>query len=189
MLAALCCIFQTLFSQEQGYGAFSELFRTPDFGAAALADNGGGPKTAEALDAAGRMPQWVRDLRRAEIIAFGTLPFTIFFSSFFMDLYRSGSHGWDARYMPWPFKSPGAIAMTGDELRTMFTIAISSSVILAVADHFIMRYKRAKLSGGNPDTESGLRPAEPGGSIPGGGLPPLDSPAEYRELGINPRRE
>jgi len=89
-------------------------------------------------------PQWVKDLRRGEIIAFGSLPFTFFFTQTFMDLYRTATHNWDNRYAPSVFKGPGAIPMTDAELKMMFGITISASVLVAVADHIIVRYKRNK---------------------------------------------
>jgi hypothetical protein len=34
------------------------------------------------------MPQWAKDLRRGEIVAFGSIPFTMFIATFAMDMYR-----------------------------------------------------------------------------------------------------
>jgi hypothetical protein len=87
-------------------------------------------------------PQWVKDLRRGEIVAFGSFPFTVFFTRTFMDLYRTASHSWDRRYAPWPFKAAGAVAMTNGELAMMFTIAVSASLVISVADYLIVRHKR-----------------------------------------------
>jgi hypothetical protein len=89
-------------------------------------------------------PQWAKDLRRGEIIAFGSLPFTFFFTQTFMDLYRTATHDWDNRYAPSVFKGAGAIPMTDTELKMMFGIALSSSVLVAVVDHFIVKHKRNK---------------------------------------------
>jgi hypothetical protein len=89
-------------------------------------------------------PLWVRDLRRAEIIAFGAFPFMIFFSSFAIDSYRTATHGWDLSYAPWPLKSAGAVDMTTDEHILTLTAAASGSLIIALADHLIVRYKRQK---------------------------------------------
>ncbi|MDR2210628.1 MAG: hypothetical protein LBO65_04060 [Spirochaetaceae bacterium] len=89
-------------------------------------------------------PQWVKDLRRAEIVAFGSFPFTMFFTATFTDLYRCASHGWDRRYAPWPFKSAGAVSMDTGELRMMFTVAISSSLVISLVDYLIVRYKRSR---------------------------------------------
>jgi len=99
--------------------------------------------TAEKTKAEG-LPQWAKDLRRGEIIAFGSLPFTFFFTQTFMDLYRMSSHGWDSRYAPGLFKGAGAIPMTDTELKIMFGITISASVLIAVVDYFIVRHKRNK---------------------------------------------
>jgi hypothetical protein len=89
-------------------------------------------------------PQWARDLRRAEIIAFGVFPFMMFFSTFFVDTYRAANHEWDNRYLPWPVKGSGAIPMDTGEHQLTLGIAIGSSVVLAMADHLIVRIKRAK---------------------------------------------
>jgi hypothetical protein len=86
--------------------------------------------------------QGVKDLRRGEIVFFGSLPFTVFFTRTFMDLYRTASHNWDTRYAPWPFASAGAVAMNFNELAVMFSIALSASLVVSVADHFIVRHKR-----------------------------------------------
>jgi hypothetical protein len=89
-------------------------------------------------------PQWVRDLRRAEIVAFGAFPFMMFFSIFAMDTYRAANHDWDSRYLPWPAKGPGAIEMDTDEHLLTLGIAASGSLVVALADHIIVRVKRAR---------------------------------------------
>jgi hypothetical protein len=89
-------------------------------------------------------PQWVRDLRRGEIIAFGSFPFMMFFSILGMDLYRSATHNWDSRYYPWPAKGPGAIEMDTDEHLLTLGIAATGSLVFALADHLIVRFKRAR---------------------------------------------
>jgi hypothetical protein len=91
-----------------------------------------------------RFPQWVRDLRRGEIIAFGAFPFMMFFSTFSVDTYRASTHNWDSRYLPWPVKSPGAVEMTNDEHKLTLGIAIAGSLVVALADHLIVRFKRAR---------------------------------------------
>jgi hypothetical protein len=134
--------------------AFGGLFRVPDFesgfrfGLVNLADTGSptGSTSVSGTEhpVVSTTPLWLKDLRRAEIVAFGSLPLTIFWTSFVMDLYRTASHGWDSRYAPWPFKGAGAVGMTNQEISMMFTIAISSSLVIAVVDHFILRYRRSK---------------------------------------------
>jgi hypothetical protein len=89
-------------------------------------------------------PQWTKDLRRGEIVAFGSFPFTMFFTTFFMDIYRASNNGWDMRYAPWPLKAPGAIGMTQEQHYRVLGIASASSILIAVADHLIVRYQRNK---------------------------------------------
>jgi hypothetical protein len=149
-----------------GDSAFRGLFRVPDFETprltnlanltdltdlADLTDTSGSFSTAaeNPEKAVSLTPLWLKDLRRAEIVAFGSFPLSIFWTSFFMDLYRTSSHDWDNRYAPWPFKGAGAVGMTDQEIKTMFTIAISSSLVIAVVDHFIMRYRRSKAGDAN----------------------------------------
>jgi hypothetical protein len=99
-------------------------------------------KTAETQKPA--LPQWARDLRRAEIIAFGAFPFMMFFATFSVDTYRSATHDWDSRYYPWPAKGPGAIAMDRDEHVLTLQIAIAGSLLVALADQIILQTKRAR---------------------------------------------
>jgi hypothetical protein len=90
-------------------------------------------------------PQWALDLRRAEIIAFGSFPFMMFLTTFSMDTYRASNHEWDSRYLPWPLKSAGAVEMSTDEHLITLGAAIAGSVLIALTDHLIVRIKRARL--------------------------------------------
>jgi len=92
-------------------------------------------------------PQWAKDIRRFEIIAFGSFPFAMFFSTIGMDTYRWLDNGFDwsdsgRRYAPWPLKSAGAIAMTNDEYKQTITIAACLSGVIAIADMAIVHIKR-----------------------------------------------
>ena len=102
-------------------------------------------------------PLWARDLRRAEIIAFGSFPFAYFFANFGFDTYRWANNGWDTRYAPWPINFTGNIEQTQDEKLFTLGIAAGGAILIAVVDHFIMRYKRnlaekeaAKIPEANP---------------------------------------
>ena len=90
-------------------------------------------------------PLWAKDLRRAEIIAFGSYPFAYFLSNFAFDFYRSQQHGWDRRYMPSPFTSAGGIGKTQEEQISTIFVAAGVSVAVALIDHLIMRHKRKLL--------------------------------------------
>jgi len=94
------------------------------------------------------VPQWVKDLRRWEIVAFGSIPFTMLTATFAMDMYRwQDANGMDfseegRRYAPWPMKSTGAIVMKSKEQETVFVIAAGLSVGIAMADLVITQIKR-----------------------------------------------
>jgi hypothetical protein len=89
-------------------------------------------------------PQWAKDLRRAEIVAFGAFPFAMFFSIMGMDLYRSATHDWDSQYYPWPLKPAGAVPMDTDQHLMTLGFASAGAIVFALADHIIVRVKRAR---------------------------------------------
>jgi hypothetical protein len=138
-----------LFSQD--FGLETELFSVPTLGQGRAFTTSSEPGFVFFADdsnvngeAGSGQPLWLHDLRRAEIVAFGSLPLTIFFSSFFVDLSRSAAHDWDSRYAPWPFKGAGAVDMDDKEMAMMFTAAVSGSLAIALVDHIIVRVKRAR---------------------------------------------
>jgi hypothetical protein len=94
------------------------------------------------------LPQWVKDVRRWDIIAFGTFPFSMFFASFFHDLYRwNNANGFDfsnegRRYAPWPFKSAGAVDLTSQEFKRNILIAAGFSVVFAFIDLLIVKIRQ-----------------------------------------------
>ena len=104
--------------------------------------------TTPSIFESANVPQWVKDLRRWEIVAFGTIPFTMLTATFAMDMYRwQNANGMDfsdegRRYAPWPMKSAGAIVMDSKEQETVFIIAASLSVSIAMADQVITQIKR-----------------------------------------------
>ncbi|GHV67840.1 hypothetical protein AGMMS49928_05800 [Spirochaetia bacterium] len=117
-------------------------------------------------------PLWAKDLRRAEIVAFGSFPFAMFLSITAMDLYRYSSNDWDIRYAPWPAKPAAAIDMTQDEHLTVLASAVSISLTVALTDFIIVQIRRGKaakaaaaLPPGSPiiirRPQSGTEPAAP----------------------------
>ncbi|GHV81384.1 hypothetical protein AGMMS49944_31750 [Spirochaetia bacterium] len=95
-----------------------------------------------AISEKSEFPQWVRDLRRAEIVAFGIFPFAMFVSTFSVDTIRYFNHNQNLQYAPWPFKSAGAVEMTTDEHKLVLGAAIIGSVTLALTDFLIVLIKR-----------------------------------------------
>ena len=88
-------------------------------------------------------PQWAKDLRRAEIIAFGVFPFAYFIANFSYDSYRWSNQGFsDMRYAPWPLKGEGAIEQTQEEKFRVIGIAAGTAVLISLIDYSIERYKR-----------------------------------------------
>jgi len=88
--------------------------------------------------------QVMKDIRRWEIIAFGTFPFTMFYATLVTDMVRWSKNDWDRRYAPWPIKSAGSVAMTSDELRRTILIAAGVSLLIATIDIAIVVAKRNK---------------------------------------------
>ena len=97
-------------------------------------------------------PQWARDIRRGEIVAFGSFPFAMFTASFLMDMHRwRVANGLDfsdegRRYAPWPLKSTGGqtgtYGMTSEETGQVIAIAAGIAVAVAITDHVIIQIKR-----------------------------------------------
>ena len=92
-------------------------------------------------------PLWAKDLRRGEIIAFGSFPFTYLVAHFTYDSYRFATNGWDRRYAPKPFNAAGTIEQTQGEKIITLGIAAGGAVVIALVDYAIMRYKRSREQG------------------------------------------
>lgn len=95
-------------------------------------------------------PQWAKDLRRWNIVSFGSYPFAMFFTNFFYDMYRwNNANGMDftsegRRYAPWPFRSAGAVEKTNAEFKTSLFLAAGVSAAVGIADYLVVRRKRIK---------------------------------------------
>jgi len=92
-------------------------------------------------------PQWARDMRRFDVIAFGTFPFSLFAVTFVTDMFRWGNANGmsfnDLRYAPWPLKSAGAVEMTSYEYGRTILIAAGLSLTLALIDFIIVKIKQS----------------------------------------------
>jgi hypothetical protein len=88
-------------------------------------------------------PPWISDMRRAEIISFGSLPFVTFATSIYYDLFRYIEKGGDERYLPWPLKkSDKAIPLTQSEQKNIFFLSVGISVGIALVDFSIHAISR-----------------------------------------------
>jgi len=95
------------------------------------------------------LPQWVKDMRRFDIITFGIFPFSMFFVTTVTDTLRwKDANGMEfteegRRYAPWPLKSAGAVEMTNDEFVRTLYLAAGLSVGFAIIDLVIVNIKRS----------------------------------------------
>ncbi len=69
-------------------------------------------------------PRWARDLRRFEIVFFGTIPFSFLYTSAGYSLYRYGSSNWDPAYAP---------ALLGNKTPPILTTAEKFDIIYTAA--------------------------------------------------------
>ena len=81
----------------------------------------------------------LKALRRAEIIFFGSFPFSFFFTMEGYDLYRYFAHNRDPLYSPWPFQRYGGAPYSSTETVSVLVSALSLSLLVAVADYMIGR--------------------------------------------------
>jgi hypothetical protein len=87
----------------------------------------------------GEFPDWALDLRRGEIIMFGSFPFTFFFVTEGYDLYRFSMHGFEYQYAPWPFKDPVNGPYSIDEQVGVVFAALALSLVIAGTDYLIRK--------------------------------------------------
>jgi hypothetical protein len=87
-------------------------------------------------------PQWAKDIRRFDILAFGAFPFAFFTASLVTDSVRWAQFGGDMKYAPWPLKGAGAYDPTTEEKVQMIGIAAGLSLLVALADFVVIQIKR-----------------------------------------------
>jgi len=102
-------------------------------------------------------PPWQQDLRRAEILSFGALPFVTFMASIYFDVYRYAEHRGDEAYLPWPFKkSAVAVPLTEREQKNIFLASAGISVGVALFDYGF-RYVKRNIRAGRAEKANRLR--------------------------------
>lgn len=82
-------------------------------------------------------PAWARDLRRGEIIFFGTIPFTFFVSAFSYDIYKYASNNFNPDSAPALFGNTTPPILTNEEKIQIIAVSISLSSFLALLDYFL----------------------------------------------------
>jgi hypothetical protein len=77
---------------------------------------------------------WMKDLWRAEVVAVGAFPFTLFATLEVYDTWRYFANGLSPSYAPWPFGSSSTASYTATETGWLAVSAVSFSVIIAGID-------------------------------------------------------
>lgn len=118
-------------------------------------------------------PLWQRELRRFEILSFGSLPFVTLLSFWGYDMIRSAQHPNDPGYYPWPFKQADrTIPLTEREQLGIFLTSMGISMGVALIDIIYRAVKRSaerkRLERENAFTEDPIQfvPAAEAGSAP-----------------------
>ena len=126
------------------------LLLTPVYKTAAQSSSSASQPSTPSDSSSSNLPQWVKDMRRWDIITFGSFPFSMFTVVFITDLVRwQDANGMDfsdagRRYAPWPLKSAGAVEMTTEEYQRTLILAASLSAAVAFTDLIIVLIKRNK---------------------------------------------
>jgi hypothetical protein len=87
-------------------------------------------------------PEWVLDLRRAEIIFFGSLPFTFLLALEGVEVGRYLAHGEDPAYAPFPFRSANPADYTLEEKLLVVGSAVAISLAVSLIDFIIQKSSR-----------------------------------------------
>ncbi len=118
------------------------------------------------------VPQWAKDVRRAEIITLGSLPFVTLGVTLSYSLYRYFSHGMDAAYFPNPFaQSSDAAHLSVSEQIGIICTAAGISLAIGITD-FLWNYIERKIQE-KQDSEAAAGVTV----LPAAGAAETDSPA------------
>ncbi|MDR0376147.1 MAG: hypothetical protein LBH85_10605 [Treponema sp.] len=111
-------------------------------------------------------PQWAKDIRRFDVVAFGAFPFAFFTASFVTDSIRWAQFSGDMKYAPWPLKGAGAYDPSAEEKMQIIGVAAGISLFVALADFVVIHIKRhneKQKSARTPDNQPVIirRPSSP----------------------------
>jgi hypothetical protein len=81
-------------------------------------------------------PEWVRDLRRGEIVTVGIFPFAFLLTTIAYDSYRYASNDFDSLYTPGPF-NPIKPPLSNEETAGVLLTALGISVFFASVDFIL----------------------------------------------------
>jgi hypothetical protein len=82
-------------------------------------------------------PEWAHQLRRGEVLFFGSLPFTLFATNIGFDFYNYASNDFNAEYLP--LFSPGSGGAPIEERERFYrlTAALAGSLLIVCIDYII----------------------------------------------------
>lgn len=93
----------------------------------------------------GEFPDWLMDVRRAEIVTLGSLPFTTLSSTLVYMFYRYASNGFSKDYFPNPLaKSSASANLTKDEQIGIISVSAGLSLTAGIIDCIISSMKRSE---------------------------------------------
>ena len=91
------------------------------------------------------LPSWVKDLRRAEIVTLGSLPFTTLGATLAYSLYRYGANDFKPAYIPNPFPlSSTETKLSTDEQIGIIATAAGISLAVGITDFIVMQVKHSR---------------------------------------------
>lgn len=93
----------------------------------------------------GEFPDWLQDVRRAEIVTLGSLPFTTLSTTLVYMFYRYGANGFSQDYFPNPLaKSSESANLTKKEQIGIISVSAGLSLAAGITDFIISRIKRSE---------------------------------------------
>lgn len=91
----------------------------------------------------GEFPDWLLDVRRAEIVTLGSLPFTTLTATIVYSIFRYADNGFNKDYFPNPLaKSSASANLSKEEQIGIITVSAGLSIAAGLADFIISAIKR-----------------------------------------------
>jgi hypothetical protein len=87
-------------------------------------------------------PGWLLSLRHAEIIFFGSLPFSFLLAIEGVEVGRYFANGQDPLYRPFPFRAGAGVAYTWEEQMLILGSTCAISLVVAIIDFLITETSR-----------------------------------------------
>lgn len=90
-------------------------------------------------------PDWLRDVRRAEIVTLGSLPFTTLATTLVYSFYRYADNDFNKDYFPNPLaKSSASANLSKKEQVGIISVSACLSLAAGVADYIISAIRRSR---------------------------------------------